>query len=231
VSAVAFKIELVLRESLSARVHRLRFATRAPFRWAAGQYFVVVRAGGQDLFLPYSFASAYDPARPGQFEIAAAFHAGADVIDALEIGAEVEVEGPAGEFTWQPNPSPAALLVGVGSGIAPLRALIQEELARPTQTRLLLVAGHRAPEDVLFQTDFDRLAEAEARFRFVPTLTGDAAHWLGRRGRVQTLLSDAVRALAPLDAYVCGRLDMVHEVVSALRALGVPEARIRSEGY
>jgi len=240
VSAARFRIELILREPLSARVHRLRFASRVPFRWLAGQYLVIVRGpqdaasarpNGEDLFLPYSFASAYDPTRPGQFEIAAAFRAGADAIDDLEIGGDLEAEGPAGSFVWQETPSPAALLVGVGTGIAPLRALILEELARRASTRLLLLAGHRAPEDVLFHDDFTRLAEAEPRFEFVPTLTGDAAHWLGRRGRVQTQLAEAVRSLGPLDAYVCGRLDMVNDVVAALELLGVPAARIRSEGY
>ncbi len=230
-TSARFRIELVLREALSVRVHLLRFVARAPFRWAAGQYLVVARGSGVDLCLPFSIASAVDPARPGEFQIAAAFGAGADVIDELQVGAELEVEGPAGTFVWQKIPSPAALLVGVGTGIAPLRALIQEELARPTATRLLLLAGHRAPEDVLFHDEFSRLAESEPRFQFVPTITGGAAHWIGRRGRVQTQLAEAVRSLGPLDAYVCGRIDMVHEVVSALDLLGVPAARIRSEGY
>src|SRR5450432_325895 len=184
VSAARFRIELILREPLSVRVHRLRFASRVPFRWLAGQYLVIVRGpqvgasarpNGEDLFLPYSFASTCDPTHPGQFEIAAAFRAGADVIDDLEIGGELEAEGPVGSFVWQATPSPAALLVGVGTGIAPLRALILEELTRPTDTRLLLVAGHRVPEDVLFHDDFRKLAETESRFQFVPTLTGDAA--------------------------------------------------------
>jgi NAD(P)H-flavin reductase len=231
VSAPAFAIELLAREALSARVHLLRFRARVPFRWQAGQYLAVVRGGGRTLFLPYSIASAFDPKHAGEFEIVAAFQAGAEVVDELPLGAELEVEGPAGELTWQENSSPAALLVGVGTGIAPLRALIQEELRRPTQTRLLLLAGHRAPEDVLFQDYFAELSAAQPRFQFLPTLTADAAHWLGRRGRVQAQLADAVRSLGPLDAYVCGRLEMVSEVVSALAALGVPEPRIRSEGY
>jgi NAD(P)H-flavin reductase len=231
VAAARFRIELSAREPLSERVHRLRFVARAPFRWAAGQHLSVVGAADQELFLPYSIASAYDPQHPGELEIVAAFRAGADAIDELRIGAEVEVEGPLGAFVWQTKPSPAALLVGVGTGIAPLRALIQEELGRATETRLLLLAGHRAPEDVLFHDDFTRLAAAEPRFQFVPTLTGASAHWLGGRGRVQAQLAGAVHSLGPLDAYVCGRLDMVSEVVGALQALGVPAARIRSEGY
>jgi CDP-4-dehydro-6-deoxyglucose reductase, E3 len=231
VATAPLRIQLLAREPLSEHVHRLRFASLSPFRWAAGQHLVVLRAGDEELFLPYSIASAYDPKRAGEFEIAAAFHAGAGAMDALAIGAELEAEGPAGTFVWQTNPSPAALLVGVGTGIAPLRALIQEELGRSSETRLLLLAGHRAPEDVLFQDYFTRLAAAAPRFRFVPTLTGAAAHWLGGRGRVQVQLAEAVHSLGPLDAYVCGRLDMVTEVVNALQVLGVPAARVRSEGY
>ena len=192
---------------------------------------VVVRGQGQALFLPYSIASAYDPKKAGQFELAVAIHAGADVMDTLAVGAELEVEGPAGAFTWQAAPSPAALLVGAGTGIAPLRALIEAELARESETRLLLLAGHREPEDVLFADDFARLAAQHSRFHFMPTVSGDNSAWSGRRGRVQAQLLDSVNSLAPLDAYVCGRLEMVAEIVRLLAAHGVPESRIRSEGF
>ncbi len=89
-------------------------------------------------------------------------------MDTLPIGAELEVEGPAGAFTWQATPLPAALLVGVGTGVAPLRALIEEELARASEARLLLLAGHRAAEDVLFADDFARLAAEHSRFISCP---------------------------------------------------------------
>jgi NAD(P)H-flavin reductase len=224
-------VELIERAPLSNRVHRLRFASRSPFDWAAGQHLVVVVAQGHAVFLPYSIASANDPNNPGQFELAVAIHAGADVMDTLAVGAELEVEGPAGSFTWQAVPSPAALLVGAGTGIAPLRAMIQAELARVSDARLLLLASHREPEDVLFARDFARLAAEHPRFQFIPTLTGGSSSWLGRRGRVQAQLLEAVSSLAPLDAYVCGRLEMVSEVVRLLVAHGVAESRIRSEGF
>jgi len=230
-SAERFNAELIARTALSGRVHRLRFAARGPFRWAAGQHLVVVRSKGQELFLPYSIASAYDPQRPGEFDLAAAVNAGADAIDHLSIGEELTVEGPSGAFVWQTEPRPAALLVGVGTGVAPLRALLEEELARASRTRLMLIAGHRAPEDVLFADDFARLEQQHPRFRFLPTLTGASAAWSGERGRVQAWLRAAVQALGAPDAYVCGRLAMVREVVAALEQDGVPAARIRSEGF
>ena len=225
------KIQLLARSPLSGRAHRLRFAACAPFQWAAGQHLVVVRGQGQDLFLPYSIASAYDAQKPGEFELAVLYNAGAQVMDELLVGEQLEVEGPAGELTWQVEPSPAALLVGVGTGIAPLRALIEAELARATAVRLLLIAGHRAPEDVLFQTDFADLAAQHTRFRFLPTLSGASEAWQGERGRVQAQLRGAVHALGALDAYVCGRADMVREVSAQLLREGVPAARVRAEGY
>jgi len=109
--------------------------------------------------------------------------------------------------------------------------LLEEELARESELQLMLIAGHRAPEDVLFAEDFARLARQHARFRFVPTLTGAGAAWSGERGRVQARLRAAVHSLGALDAYVCGRLAMVGEVVAALEQEGVPAARIRSEGF
>ena len=226
-----FVVELLERSPVSSRVHLLRFAAKAPFTWAAGQHLVVVRGQGQALFLPYSIATANDPKKAGEFALAVAIHAGAEVMDTLPLGAELEVEGPMGTFTWQPAPSPAALLVGVGTGIAPLHALVEEELGRASETRLLLLAGHREPEDVLFVDDFARLAAQHARFHFIPTLSGGGPTWLGRRGRVQAQITEAVSSLAPLDAYVCGRSEMVNEVVRSLIAHGVPEARIRSEGF
>ena len=231
VSAETFTVQLVARTPLSGRVHRLRFRALMPFRWAAGQHLVVVRAKGQELFLPYSIASAYDPEQAGQFELAAAFGAGADAIDQLSVGEELSVLGPSGALAWQPQPRPAALLVGAGTGVAPLRALIEEELARPSSLRLLLIAGHRAPEDILFADDFAQLAQRHPRFRFAPTLTEASSDWSGARGRVQASLSAAVKQLGPLDAYVCGRLAMVADVTAALEREGVPAARIRAEGF
>lgn len=229
--AQRFEIELIARAPLSRRVDRLRFASQSPFRWAAGQHLAVVRGQGQELFLPYSIASASDPQKPGQFELAVAIHAGADVLDRLTIGERLEAVGPSGEFTWQPEPGPAALLVGVGTGIAPLRALLEEELGRVSTRPLWLVAGHRAPEDVLFAPDFEQLAALHARFRFVPTLSNGGSDWRGHHGRVQARLIEAVSALGALDAYVCGRLDMVNEVTTTLLEHGVPLPRIRSEGF
>ena len=229
--AQRFVVELLARTPLSGRVHRLRFASQSPFRWAAGQHLVVVGVSGQALFLPYSLASAHDPQKPDEFELAVAYRAGADALDALEVGARLEVEGPFGTFVWQAEPRPAALLVGVGTGIAPLRALIEEELARAASTRLLLLAGHRAAEDILFAEDFAQLAAEHKRFEFMPTLTLAGPNWPGKRGRVHAQLIAAVSALGEIDAYVCGRLDMVTSVVSALAERGVAAPRIRSEGF
>ena len=146
----------------------------AAFNWAAGQHLVVVRGQGKSFSYRIRSPPPTIPQNAGEFELAVAIRAGADVIDTLPWARSSRSRGPPANFIWQAAPSPAALLVGVGTGIAPLRALIEEELARASETRLLLLAGHRAPEDVLFAEDFARLAAEHARFRFMPTLTGAA---------------------------------------------------------
>lgn len=225
-----FTVQLLARTPLSSRVERMRFRASVPFRWAAGQYVLVGQGKGQELFLPYSLASAYDPGSPSEFDLAVTLGAGG-VMDTLPLAAELVVEGPLGEFTWQAAPSPVALLVGVGTGIAPLRALIEEELGRDSRVRLLLLAGHRSSSDILFAEDFARFAAREPRFRFIPTLSAGGPEWAGLRGRVQAQVIEALSSEGPLDAYVCGRLDMVREVVDILTSHGIDPSRIRSEGF
>ena len=216
-SAQRLVVELVARGPLTRGVHRLRFASRLPFRWLAGQYVVVVRGQGRELELPYSIASAYDPRKAREFELVVGVRTEAAVLTQLQVGAA--------------RPRPAALLVGAGTGVAPLRALIEAELQRESSTRLLLLAGHREPEDILFHDEFARLAAQHPRFAFQPTLTGIGVGWGGLRGRVQTQLVQAVRSLGTLDAYVCGRADMVTEVGAALQSEGVSAERVRLEGF
>jgi NAD(P)H-flavin reductase len=228
-----FLVELVARAALSPRVNLLRFRVRdhAPFNWAAGQYLELIGTDPRRTRLPYSIASARDGAHPDEFEVAPARDSSAVELEHLALGATLHAEGPSGHFVWQPSPSPVALLVGAGTGVAPLRALIQAELARPSSTELVLLAGHRGESEVLWKDEFEALARRIERFRFEPTLSAPAPSWPGRSGRVQEHLPELVHELGVLDLYVCGRIEMVDDVRRVLAELGVDVARVRYEGH
>ncbi|MEH0938686.1 ferredoxin reductase family protein [Micromonospora psammae] len=142
----------------------------------------------------------------------------ADLRD-LDAGTRVWAEGPSGTFTAAHRTRERALLIAGGSGIAPLRAMLEE---LPPGAALIYRA--RTPADVLLHHELDWLAQAR-----------HTSVWyvVGRRddpGPRQVMSPEGLRGLVPdlvrRDVYLCGPSGLVAESVRALRAAGVPRRQI-----
>lgn len=233
------KVELRSAELLSPSVRRLVFVADRPFDYISGQWV--------NLFVPvpgelvhkrsYSIASAPDATEPSRLEFAVTLVEGGPVSNALfalEPGATVEMEGPFGFFTRKDAPEDRpAIFVGTGTGVTPLRAMLQAELAaRADGPELVLLFGCRTPADVIFRDEFEALAHRHSRFRYEVTLSRGPEDWEGRRGYVQTHLEELVRPLLPAEVYVCGLNRMVKEVRTVLKeSLGLDRKQIHTERY
>ena len=200
-----------------------------PFRFRAGQYLTLHLASESEP-LPYSIASADIGGEPVTFTLAIGPGTGAELLAGTGPGAELAVGGPFGSFTLES--APAALLVGAGTGLAPLRAHSLEWLARPGSAPIVLLAGARTQSDLLWHDELLALARRHAGFRYEPVLSQPGPSWTGRRGRVQEHLRAFTSTLpASFEARVCGAVDMVASTVSRLEELGVARARIAAESY
>lgn len=132
-----------------------------------------------------------------------------------------------------------ALFVATGSGIAPMRAMIDQRLqpkssaeGEPTsndepETTLLL--GARTPDRLPFLSELSAWAERHPSFRFTPTISRGGREWEGKRGRVLMHLDEALAGdPARWDVYVAGRPQMVRDATEALVEAGVPADSIRA---
>ncbi|BCJ63552.1 ferredoxin reductase family protein [Polymorphospora rubra] len=147
----------------------------------------------------------------------------ADLRD-LEPGTRVWADGPAGTFTAAHRTRDNALLIAGGSGIGPIRALLEE---LPPGAALIYRA--RTPADVLLQGELDWLARARAT---------DIWYVIGSRddpGPRQVLSAAGLRHLVPdvarRDVYLCGPPGLVESTVRALRRAGVPRRRIHLAAF
>lgn len=244
----AFVGDLVLDQSMPSRRARLTIvdardlspsvrglvleAIDGPFEWTPGQYVQVRAPDDPNLDLPLSIASAPDPSRPGRFELAVMRGTNTEALLALEPGAEIEARGPQGSFTRAAADPLPALLVGAGTGVAPLRAMIQDELRSAGVAPLVLLFGCRSEADMLWREEFEALAVRAPRFRFEPTLSAPSAAWAGRSGWVQEHLIELGRELGAPQAYVCGGDEMVKDCVLLLeQELDLPPESIFIEQY
>lgn len=149
-------------------------------------------------------------------------------------GALVDVEGPLGTFVLpEPLPDNPLLFVAGGTGIAPLRAMIDHAVHHhPHQDVSILYSARRRDEFAFI--DELRSYAATGRLQLHQTVTrdDDRASWAGARGRIGRAHFEAVlHAPAATLCFVCGPPAFVSESAEVLKALGVPEHHIRTEGW
>jgi ferredoxin-NADP reductase len=155
--------------------------------------------------------------------------------DELRVGDKLELRGPiGGYFVWEPEREGPLLLIGGGSGVVPLMAMIRARVASEAPVPVRLLLSSRSWEEVIFREELEGLARDEAGIEVLHTLTrSQPAGWSGLRRRVdREMLAGA--AWPPADrplCYVCGPTGLVETAASALVDLGHDPARIRTERF
>ena len=159
--------------------------------------------------------------------------------DEARPGDRFELRGPiGGYFTWSVAMSRPLMLVGGGSGVVPLMAMLRHRAAsgdagRAVHARLLYSA--RAVADIIYHQELQRLSAEPGGPEITFTLTRERPPdgWKGfdRRIDAPMLAAAGVSPEMDPDVYVCGPTPMVEAVANALVGLGHEPARIRTERF
>jgi NAD(P)H-flavin reductase len=205
------------------------------FPYLAGQA-VIVGDHGQTVRRPYSIAASPErSAETRRLELLIGVDEGGIAGPHLALraaGEEVDVEGPIGTFTFPPALTHRRLLfVAGGSGIAPLRAMLDHALRMHPAERVSLLYSARRADEFAFVEEL-RAYEARGLLEFHPTVTRDDGAWAGGRGRIgRTHFEAVLHDRADTLCFICGPPPLVSEAVATLSELGVPRAAIRTEEW
>ena len=135
----------------------------------------------------------------------------------LEEGALVQFHGPHGLFTLR-QPHQDSILVATGTGIAPIRGMVDWLFERPERHlghEFWLVYGTRHEEGTYYRDEFQAIEKAHPNFHYFPTLSRGRENWPGLRGYVQDHVRELVGTRRDMRAYICG----LHQMVDANRKL------------
>jgi len=229
------RARVVRRRQLSPRVTELSLEVPGspPFRWHAGQHIGIHVEGGAPTHggpLWYSIASAWDGRDPPVLSLAIGSGTGGDILAPIGPGQELGITGPLGAFSLPE--APAVLLVGMGTGVAPLRAFAQEVLGRAQAVPVALAVGARSQADLLWNDELSVLAGRSPRFRYVPVLSQPDPDWSGRSGYIQQHVRELAADLpSGFLVRACGSEAMVRGVREVLAEAGVAAERIDSQSY
>jgi len=163
--------------------------------------------------------------------------------DELRVGDRLELRGPiGGYFVWEVAIGGPLLLVGGGSGIAPLMAMLRHRTAalgaassgagRHIPARLLY--SSRRWDEVIYRDELARLVADDAALEVALTLTREQPRgWTGFSRRIDRMMLAEV-AWPPAErphVFVCGPTLLVEVVAAALVALGHDPARVKTERF
>ncbi|MFI0906467.1 globin domain-containing protein [Streptomyces sioyaensis] len=204
-----------------------------PYPFLAGQYTSVETPWWPRVWRHYSFASA--PRSDGLLS----FHVKAvpagwvsnAMVHRARPGDVIRLGAPGGSMTVDHTTRSGLLCVGGGTGIAPLKALVEDVAEHGIRRPVEVFYGARSDHDLYDLDTMLNLEQAHPWLSVRPVVaTGPAAR--GGTSSETGQLPDAVRQYGPYreyDAYLSGPPGLIRSGVDALVGVGVPADRIRHD--
>lgn len=231
------RVESIRQDTPTVKSFALRPAHWRPFR--PGQHFDVrlTAPDGYQAQRSYSVASA--PESEGVLELTIEIMPGGEVSpyfhDVVVPGDAIELRGPiGGPFTWSVADGGPLLLLGGGSGVVPLMAMLRHRMHARARPAACLVYSARSLKDVIYREELAAMSASDSGFEVVTTLTRSAPPgWVGPARRIdRAMIQQAIdRLVAPARVYCCGSGGFVEAAANLVVAAGVEAAIIRTERF
>lgn len=230
-----FEAEIASVKPLTHDIVELRLKLNRPIVFVAGQY-ADLQTEDVEGARSYSFAEAAPPGGSDQ----PCFHVrrvtGGAFTEWLfgenRVGYGITLRGPLGQFRLR-NVDAPIICVGGGTGLAPLKCLL-EQAARDNCARpVTLLYGARTQADLYCRDEIVRIAQHwPMPFEFVPVLSmePEGSDWRGARGLVGDKLAEVPR-LAESQIYLCGPPPMVDAAELIALGHGVSKEAILADRF
>ena len=216
----------------------LRLPIAEDFNFAPGQYIDILLPGGRRR--SFSIASPPHDARPLELHVRRV--AGGEFTDRLfhqdMRSALLNIEGPLGTFTYRPHTShaPRMLLIGGGTGIAPLLSILRHLIENGIERDLQLYWGVRNEQDLYAQATLEQLSRraaslSTAALTYVPVLSEAHPKWHGATGWVHEAALKDVPDLEAIEVYAAGPPAMIAAIQREYDSRGSAKTRLYFDSF
>jgi len=157
------------------------------------------------------------------------------LIEDLRVGDQIEIRGPiGGYFVWEPSRGGPLQLIGGGSGVAPLMAMLRARVRTGSDVPVRYLSSARSFDDLIYREELESISSGAEDVEVLHTLTrSQPPNWRGLAGRVDrvVLARNVWPAFTRPLCYVCGPTGFVETVATTLVALGHQPRRIKTERF
>ncbi|MEV0602373.1 globin domain-containing protein [Streptomyces sp. NPDC050315] len=224
--------EVVAHELRTPDVAIITVRPDQPYPFLAGQYTSVETPWWPRVWRHYSFACA--PRSDGLLTfhvkaVPAGWVSGA-LVHRARPGDVIRLGPPGGSMTVDHTTDNGLLCLGGGTGIAPIKALVEDVAEHGRRRPVEVFYGARSDHDLYDIDTMLRLEHAHPWLSVRPVISSGPTGGVYRS--ISGRLPDAVREYGPwgeYDAYVSGPPGLIRSGVDALVGVGVPSDRIRHD--
>jgi ferredoxin-NADP reductase len=158
------------------------------------------------------------------------------LVGELRTGDKLELRGPiGGYFVWRAGDDQRpVLLIGGGSGVVPLMAMLRHRAAAGSKTRVTLLYSSRTLADVIYRDELERLALSPDGPSIHHTLTREKpGGWTGFTRRIDAeMLKEVAWSQGEAPAvFICGPTSFVEAAASLLVTMSYEPGWIKTERF
>mgnify|MGYP001194772945 CR=1 FL=1 len=153
------------------------------------------------------------------------------VREALMIGDEVRVEGPYGSSWLRDSHRGSILALAGGSGIAPIKSIVEQALSVGINQDIYLYFGVRDERDLYLAEHFQTLAAKQNNLTFTPVLSEPSYDTKRRTGFLHQVINSDFTGLDDAKAYLAGPPPMVEAANKVLQTLGIRAEDIHADAF
>ena len=149
----------------------------------------------------------------------------------LRAGDRLEVEIPLGGFRLHQEDYRPLLMVATGTGLAPLKGMLESLMDDEDCPPVSLYWGMRTEGDLYLADEIRGWGERLYDFSFVPVLSRGSDAWTGRRGYVQDAVEQDLPDLSEHAVYLCGSPAMISDAKRRFLARGASAEHVYADGF
>lgn len=208
------RIQHLERKSADVMLLQLQFPASEVFKYHAGQYIELILKSGERR--SYSMANApYQSAASKTLSLHIRHLPGGLFTDHVFSGLKEKdmyrIEGPFGSFYLRDESNKSIVLLASGTGIAPIKAIIEQLQHTQSQRDFVLYWGGRRPSDLYLHDWLEKQLLNMPNMRYVPVVSDALPEdlWTGRTGWVHQAVMVDFPNLSQHEVYACGAPVMV----------------------
>jgi CDP-4-dehydro-6-deoxyglucose reductase, E3 len=218
-------------DRLTHDVLRVRVACDAPFDFRPGQYVTLIRDSG--LARSYSIASLPEE---GEVELHVRRvpngRMSGWLYEEASAGTQVHLQGPSGEcFYVLGREDQPMLLIGTGTGLAPLYGIVRDALRSGHRGPIHLIHGAVRPTGLYLCEELAAMATAHANLAYTPSVLEADAPGTFEVGSIDRIVAGRFPKLDGWRGFVCGDPAMVQVLKKKLFLSGIATRDIYADAF